>query len=126
MAAAHIHRVGGEPAHLDNLARIALSGVQRPFTKVVQAQVTESKMIYGGFKQPKSFCVRYRLDVIRLPWIPEETAQCTKVHMISRRCDHGHPRSKVKPLQETVGLVTSPAYAFKNDRRRFLFHRVPQ
>src|SRR5487761_681088 len=64
--------------------------------------------------------------MVRLSGIPKEPAQFAEMSVVAGSSNHRHSPRKVEPLEESIGLVTSSADAFKDDRRWFGFQSIPE
>jgi len=71
VSSTHVHRIGGEPAHLDDLSRITLGSIERPSSEFLDVQVTYIETLYGELKYLFRLFVFEGSKVHRVSGIPE-------------------------------------------------------
>jgi hypothetical protein len=77
MRAGAVARIGSEPAHFDDVARIAFGGLENFPAEILQFQAVQVEVLRGSLEQPPRLRPGERLDVKNVPRILKEPPQLT-------------------------------------------------
>jgi len=94
-----VSRLGGQPAHLQNLPWVPAGALQRFLTELVQVQVAQLEMVGGGFEQLFGVPLVERRDIQCLRRIPEESGQRSQTEDVPRGSEKSHAGYVADSLQ---------------------------